>query len=237
MKKKKRAINIVIMIAIVSSSAWIAYKTIIYSTYRTFDIMNTEFKEVLKNVDEKSIKTDKTLANTKFHNLNMKILDDLVEKNLNTNSKTYSNEFGTMNMWIIKDTTYEKSEAITKDDYTKKYGFNYEKLTKKYDINNEYDFIEYIKNGIDKKPNIFWSKSHLQMNYIAYNWMATLFISHATCNKITLLNGDLTGVIGEGNNMVQIHLINDDETYFIRLNKKIYTDEKIDDLLNSIYFD
>ena len=237
MKKKNLVKSIGIIIAIIIVCAiWVVYKAFLLNTFNTY-IPTEEFGNTLNAIEEQSIKTDKNIANAKFYNLNFKIQENLTEKDQSDWSKTYLNENGTIVLWILKDNLYEKSAAISEDDNTKKFGFNYEKLVKKYDINNEYDFLEYIKNNVDKKPNIFWSKSHIQMNYIANNWISTVFISNSTADKITKLKGDITGVKGDGNSMIQIHLINDDETYFIRLNKSIYPTEKISELLSSLYFD
>ncbi len=234
--KKKYVLWGLVVFAIAISLVWSTYKIVLLSVFRTIDLKNNEYiKEALGNTQELSVKSNRELANIKFHNLNFKIGEEVIDENLESNSKIYKNEKGTMVLWIIKDVLYK--DSLVNDSVTNKFGFNYEKLSKKYDINNEYDFIEYTKKDLKYSPNIFWSKSHLQMSYAAYNWISYMFITMQVYDNIKILNGDLTGVMSEGDNFVQIHLVNEDETYFIRLNKALFDSERRLELLNSIYFD
>ena len=155
----------------------------------------------------------------------------------------YSNEkdkqyiiFGKMpqyiDLFVRDDITFfygEDDKNISKDRFTaadRKY------FLLRNDINNDIDFLKYIKNNYFKKNNIFMSDREIRENY-AFNLFVSVVIPEE--NSISLIKGDYEGFIFNSDNSREIHIIRDGIVYsFLIRGDELITDEYIIDWIGSL---
>ena len=100
------------------------------------------------------------------------------------------------------------------------------------DINNDIDFLEYIKNNYFKKNNLFMSEREIRENY-AFNLFVSIVIPEE--NSISLIKGDYEGFIFNSDNSREIHIIRDDTVYsFLIRGDELITDEYIIDFIGTL---
>lgn len=100
------------------------------------------------------------------------------------------------------------------------------------DINNDIDFLEYIKNNYFKKNSIFMSEREIRENY-AFNLFVSIVIPEV--NSISLIKGDYEGFIFNLDSSREIHIIRDDIVYSILLRgDELITDEYIIDWIGTL---
>lgn len=100
------------------------------------------------------------------------------------------------------------------------------------DINNDIDFLEYIKNNYFKKNTIFMSDREIRENY-AFNLFVSVVIPEE--NSISLIKGDYEGFIFNLGKSREIHIIRDDVVYsFLVSGDELITDEYIIDWIGTL---
>lgn len=156
--------------------------------YKAFLVWNDASKNIdatihtaFNNIEEKEIYTDKSYQNANIGSMHYYVPEGYIlnKANAKTNQKSYDlKEEGsnkTIGMFIIGESDLNSVEEIEKiidsNILTK---LNTEKLFKKYNIKDEVDLYKYFKEHHNKKRNIFWGISHLQMDgfvdmYISLN--------------------------------------------------------------------
>lgn len=228
---KKKGLFIILAIVLVCI-IWGVYKAVLLYSFRGVDV--TSLENGLQNAQELSINTDKNLANDKFHEMNLFISEDLkLTLNYDT-SKVYEDENGIGVLWLVKSGFSKEINDVVNG----KFGFSYEKLAEKNNIKSELDLLDYAKAHIGESKNIFWSKSHIQMDYLVNSWLSSRFVGQSVGDEIAVLNGDLSGIKSQGTNgFIQIYLLNDNAEYNIRLNKNVFSSEDVTNILSSVYFD
>lgn len=254
----KKKIKFIIGVPILIVLGYVIFKLVIlfhYRSYRSYlDYSSIKF-------EDKTVNVDKSLANTKFKNLNIYIPTEMARKLYENSNDSYSYSFvlkedlesedriKTLNIYTTsncEDLTFD-TEAKIKDGkkYMEKNGFK-----------NKYDVFKQFYKTYDKKINIFSPIKDIKFQH---------FRSH--CDLIIrddqnyfYLNGDLTGLYGvfkgynEFRNEYTIDVLDEKNNtyYFISINEEkdpydehpgdnryneLFTSDMLDKILSSIYFD
>lgn len=242
MKKKLLIIGPITIIL-----AFILYKTCLILYYKDLNNYSTDFSKL--KIDTKKVVTDKTLANTKFADVNIYIPTGFKK----TTSK-YSNE----NIYYIPENEniddYSNMISIVKtlNCYESLYDLekrlqttNIDKLTKKNNINSEIDLIKYYYNKRSKN-SIFTSSNDIKMNYLSDICVKNSGLN-STSDNYYYLEGDISGMAFYRRNhfSMKIYNKNKNEYYHIGLSKlpkkssykEIFTEEEINKIISSVYFD
>ena len=106
-------------------------------------------------------------------------------------------------------------------------------ILEKNKINNDIELFKYLEKQKDVKNNIFTSAKEMKENY-TIQFMVSVIMPQM--DSITLINGDYQGYIFNlKNNMKEVSILKNGKRYvFMFLNTTYFTDEKINDLLNTI---
>lgn len=100
------------------------------------------------------------------------------------------------------------------------------------DINNDLDFIKYIRNNYFSKSNLFMSKRTILENY-AFDLFVSIAIPEV--ENITTISGDYNGYIFNGKNVRELHIIRDNKNYVFVLQGEQFIDDKyIIDLFSTL---
>lgn len=100
------------------------------------------------------------------------------------------------------------------------------------DINNDIDFINYIKEHYYEKKSIFDSEREIKEKY-ALNLFTDIVV--AKPKSITILKGDYTGYIYNQGNIREVVILRNNQRYIFSFRGEKYTnDEYIKDILSTI---
>lgn len=242
MKKKLLIIGTITIILV-----FVLYKTCLILYYKDLNNYSTDFGKL--KIDTKKVVTDKTLGNTKFEDMNIYIP---------TGFKKAKSKYSIENIYYIPENEkiddYSNMISIVKtlNCYESLYNFekrlqttNIDKLTKKNNIKSEIDLIKYYYNKRSKN-SIFTSSNDIKMNYLSDICVKNSGLN-STSDNYYYLEGDVSGIaIFERNHFsMNIYNKNKNEYYHIWLSKlpkkssykEIFTEEEIDKIISSVYFD
>lgn len=245
MKKK-----IIILVPIIIVLSFVFYKCCLLLYYKDLNGYSIDYDKV--TVEEKNVKVDKTLANTKIDNMNIYIPEELVDAKIREEYHSYvpKNEnveyqYHTSYMHITKGTSFYNYSS---DDNKRLQTIGYKDLMKKNNLKSEADLVKYY--FFDrKKNNIFTSRNDIKMNYLSEMSVKNSPIDEDYKNSNYYLSGDLDGILSikkDGRNyFFEIYNELEDEYYSVYIsrytNKRAYieivNDEVFDKILQSIYFD
>lgn len=112
---------------------------------------------------------------------------------------------------------------------------NMKLLLEKNKINNDVDYLNYIKDNYYFKNNIITNIINIKNNYILNTFVQ---VTLPEFKNIILLNGHVNGyIIVMNNNIKEIHLLHDDEQYIITLSgDEIVNNEFIIKLLSTVKY-
>ena len=100
------------------------------------------------------------------------------------------------------------------------------------DINDDLDFLEYIRNHYFSKNSIFMSNRAILENY-AFNLFVSITIPEV--ESVTIISGDYNGYIFNCNNVRELHIIRDDKNYvFVLKGEQFKNNEYIADLFSTL---
>lgn len=233
---KKRGLKTFIIAAIILCTIWVGYKAFLLHYYKSDE--HSYIKEQLENAQNISITSDKSLANTKFLDMNLFISHEYKEYNpqgfkedngQGYYQKIYSSNNETFDIWLQK-------MPFTLDDVLSDFKFDAKKLMKKYNIKDEIDLLRYYKEQKSTKRNIFWSTSALQMEDLITNYIVTSFSAGQNSKDYSFLTGDLNGIMTKEISYIQVNILNGNERYLLLFNKNTITDEQVKNILKSVYF-
>lgn len=111
------------------------------------------------------------------------------------------------------------------------------KLLDTYNINDNFDIVDYLVNHYKDKVNIFSSKSDINIHYLMNSYANGL-----NEGKIRYIEGDLEGfmITSNAGTNFEVNLVNNEELYhfsFVNGNNATYfTEESVINFLNSISF-
>lgn len=244
----KSFIITMIMVLILFITVFVAYKGILLLKYNVEPIENYEefinnlqikdtIKIYKKTIDEDDylIETDVKLRND-FENYT-KIKDNWFSKYYLYNEKSIESA-----VWIGQTPQY--INIFTSDlmtlyslDGTSGRG-NFTDADRKYfllrnDINNDLDFLEYIRNNYYIENNLLTSNRSIKENY-AVNLFVSVVIP--SIESITTITGDYTGYIFNiKDNIREVHILRNDKSYiFTFFGNDLTSNEYINDLLSTL---
>lgn len=233
---QKRGLKKFIIIAIILCTVWTCYKVFLLYYYKPND--HSYIKEQLESAQNISITSDKSLANTKFLDMNLFISDEYKEykpqgfkedDGKGYYQKMYSSDNETFDIWLQK-------MPSTSDDLLSDFKFDSKKLMKRYNIKDEIDLLRYYKEQKSTKRNIFWSKSALRLEYLISTYIITSFSAGQNTKDYNFLTGDLNGIMTKESNYIKVYILNGNERYSLLFNKNTITDEQVKNILKSVYF-
>ena len=248
--KIKNIIVCLVVLIILFLLSFVIYKGILLSVYNVEPIENYEtFVKKLEIKDE--IKIYKKTINDQDYlsEFDIKIRNDFKGYTREVDGDTvkynlYDGDTFKSAVWLGKSNQY--IDMFTSDSMSLyidggnslPYSGEFTDADRKYfllknDINNDLDFLEYIRNNYYIKSNVFTSKRAIKENY-AIN----LFVSVTLPNiqSITLITGDYTGYIFNINEDIrEVHILRNDISYFLTFNgDNVNSDEYIQDILSSL---
>lgn len=102
----------------------------------------------------------------------------------------------------------------------------------KNDINDDIDFLEYIRKNYYKENNLLMSKREMMENY-AFNLFTSIIIPKE--ENITLITGDYNGYIYNLKKTKEIHIIRNNNNYvFMLIGNELIDDGYIKDLFSTL---
>lgn len=106
-------------------------------------------------------------------------------------------------------------------------------LLEKNKINNDIELFKYLEKQKNTKNNIFTSVRKMKENYTLHFMVAVMLPS---MDNISLIDGDYNGYIFNlKNNMKEVNILKNGKRYvFMFMNTDYFTDEYIEEILNSI---
>lgn len=225
----KKSVKILIGLICLVCLMWGLYKIYLLHYYKID--YNSYIIKCLNNIQELSINTNKNLANENFYNMNIYIPENLEDEKFNSeNNKVYTLN-NTPQIWITKDTETLNQE-LEQSDFKKT---NFEKILNKYNITTRIDLIKYYESHIKEKRNIFWNKSHIQMDYISANYIIQFSEYGQNENYYYLKNG-ISGLMKQDSSFTTAIIFKDDDIYTIRFNNISFNINEIQKILSSISF-
>ena len=169
------------------------------SYYRTpassYDYSKLEF-------NNKIVKTDKSLANDKYKNINYYVPEGMVVEDVENNTDNY------IKYYVNKeDINKEKGTTSTKRFYvidpincedlkddSEFRSIDVEKMIKKYNLNNKFDVLDFYIEKSKKKVGVFSSYNDIKLNYFLDYCSSTIIIRENF--HYYKLDGDLIGLLG-----------------------------------------
>lgn len=241
MKKKK--ILLIVLIALVV--CFLGYKIFCLSYFKVERFATGEFENFLNGLEVKDKLTIKTnnSSNDYLEFKEMKVRNDF--KDFSTFEPTVENSLKLVlynedksvkaSFWMSVGYTYIELLKSEKEVFSNSHIINTGSLEKYLDsknIKNDMDLFNYLYEHRNDKNNIFTSSKKIQDNYALYNLS---YIMLPLINSITEIDGDYTGYILNMPEMKEVSILKNDKRYgFMFMGTNYFTDEKIQDLLNTL---
>ena len=246
--KKEKLKNIIIIMCVfifILIASFIIYKGILLLKFYSEPIEN--YQEIKNNLKIKNTINiyKKTIDEKKYLSINnIKIRNDFsdyerkidkeftqyINKNkfftISKPEKQYIDRFTSSNMYIYSVPNINKKNNWF-NDADRKY------FLLKNDINNDIDFLKYIRENYYINNNIFMKKREIIENYAINNFVS---LALPTIESITLINGDYIGYIFNLSSSARdVHIIRNNMLYiFSFYGEGLTTDEYIADLLSTL---
>lgn len=253
--------KLIVFIPLILILGFIVFKSWALFYYR-IPSYSSDYSLIKISDDEKSIKTDKSLANTKFKTLNIYIPDSMVKEEKEEEIDfvvSYANKEDIDSESKVKNLNISTSFGC--DD------FNYDpdaraidgvKIMQKNNFKNKFDVIKYYMKNLNKKSTIFSSYEDIKLNYFL-NYCSTS-PSLSTAMDYYYLNGDIDGLYGTAiretsyydSYSIDVYDDKNNKYYHIYMSEKkdaydefpgedkynlIFTEDMREKILSSIYFD
>lgn len=246
--KRKTIIKTIILIFITIMMSFLIYKTIYIKLYSNDDYDKNyidDFKAGYSNQKEITI-YKKTIDKNEYLTFNdIKIRNDFdgfIQEKFSQDSGTYfyliSENKKKEGMLIAKEDTYINlftSEDITYfDDLLNK---KFKSADRKYfllrnDINNDIDFINYIKDHYYEEISILDSEREIKEKY-ALNLFTNIIVPKV--ESITIINGDYNGYILNITGIKEVVILRNNKRYIFSFRGDKYTsDDYIKDILSTL---
>lgn len=226
-KYKKIIISIFILIFLLIAF-FLGYKFFLLNYYDN-NYSNKIYDEYFENLEHITLEEKNDMANYKFHDLNIYI------------PKQYYKDYNDRFFYITRE------EVISLDIFDSNFyefynigeyykNINFEKIFNKNKIYNPLDLIKYAEVLYSRMPNIFWSKSDLELIYLMKNYLLKETEYGSKYYKRYYFDDDLKGLITEVDNNYKLELYHKDVTYVIYLDRIFIEKDTINEIINSIYF-
>lgn len=228
---KRFKVTITIMVLVSTLLFWYSYKKVLVYFYR----VNPNLSMVSKRIKNRYILADESLANERFKGLNIYIPEALErdEDSEDINEMKFYKD-GKLQIWLSKGKQFLVSENEQNERF-KHFGFDYKKLMKKYESGSESALVDYYFEHRYEAPNIFWSKSRIQMYYLAANYVDGMSQGGG---RIYEISGNRIDGYMYINGKFYVMIFNvDDVSYALRFNSETYAISNVEKLLSGVYID
>jgi len=218
---KEKKVIIIILSLILVLVIWFSYKIFLLCYYDN-NYNKSILSNYIENLEKISVKTDKSLANYEFADMNIympRILKEHVH-GLSIGTSKHRNLFPTL---------------INKQVYFK--GINYKNVFENYNIDNPIDIIKCFKDKYNNKSNIFWNRNQLKLKFLVEYFIANEINMGGMDSKHYYFENDIEGHILEDTNNYTIYIYHNNETYEINISKIYYDFDVVMKVLESIYFE
>lgn len=238
MKNKKLLLIILIVLVIV----FLGYKLFCLNYFNIIKLENNNLMQAFEIKDKLNIKSY-NISTDYLEFSGMKIRNDF--KDFKTLEPTIKNSLKLVlynedksvkaSFWMTVADSYIDILKSEKEVFSRNHILNTGNLEKYLDsknIKNDIDLFKYLVEHRNDKNNIFTSSKKLQDEYSLYN---ISYIMLPSINSITEIDGDYSGYIFNMKNMKEVSILKNNKRYvFMFMNTNYFTDEKIQDLLNTI---
>ena len=245
MKNKKVLLRLFIILTILLLG-FIIYKLVILNKYKSEYIsidVNKIFNETLNVLD--TIEVDKNEI-LKFEDLCIRnYFVGYKEVENNSQIKAKYDKYGEVESFYIISSSKQYTQILNfdsfklySDDINDNYNIGTDKQTELYlkanKIENDIDYLKYIKDNYYIKNNIFTPTKTIKNNFLTNTFVQVVLPEF---ENITLINGRINGYIIslKNSNAKEIHILNNDIQYIITLSGEgINNNEFIIELLKTI---
>ncbi|MBQ7104709.1 MAG: helix-turn-helix transcriptional regulator [Bacilli bacterium] len=247
-KIKRRTITKTLLtVFLIFVIGFLTYKVSYIKIYSNQDREKEEIKKIVDGLSNQQTMTiyKKTLNENEYLIYDdIKIRNDFknfkYEEKLSSKKwqeyKLYDENGKTKSVFMLGSATtyidYFTSEAILVGDLGQFNSADRNYFLLRNDINDDIDFLNYIKDNYFAKSNIFTQTRKIKENY-ALNLFVDVAIPRV--DSLTIINGDYTGFIFNLNNVREVNILRNNKRYiFMFTGSKYITDEYIKDILSTV---
>lgn len=234
MNKKRKIILavIIILLVVVSYFGYKEYNLYKYTLHYDGDDANFKITDTIKvdsNIADDYLSFDEVSFKNDFSDFDKSdIHGDIVAGYI------LKDKEGKVNKSFSYIKTDEKVDVLRKLEETDGFNINKkdnQKILDKNNIKNDLDLIKYLSENDLAKSNIFTSLSDMKENYF-FNYVKIIELPEI--NGITLIEGDYSGYILNDDNIKEVHILKNDKNYVFLFIGSEYTDEYIEEFLNTL---
>lgn len=197
---------------------------------------NNASNDVIKIVEEVSVKYAGNHGNVALDSLNIKLPEEFIENNIYCDMEECLNFYFNGNLESSYITIVKKSSSLDEELGAFSHVSEGVKLLSDYGIVDEIQLMDYYFEYNALPVTIFNSMTKIQVNYIVDNYVNLISVG----DEVIKLTDDVVGYMYEGNTSYYIYLYDDNDKYIITLNNcngsAYFTENTVMDILESIYF-
>lgn len=241
MKKGKKILVIFALIVFVVLIEILSYKVALLqynkpisgTNYKTLEKVKDKIEIV--NVENTNLKSYLDISypmfNDNFEFMKEKSTDEYNSYYLYTDDESYtllaSYQVGFASNYLDE---LEKTEGIKVKEV--------KRLLEKYEINNNFDVLEYLRKNYDNKVNLLSKKDDIMMRYLMNSFANNKLVK----GSIRYITGDLEGfmIISEDKSLYEVNLKKDNMMYYFSFangsNDSYFNEDYIINFLNSVSF-
>ena len=233
MKKSTKIILIVVLL--VAVAIYFGAKIVLISTLPKLPDSFKDATEDFNNPETITIRKSTSTIENYLTFEDMKIRNDFenLENNGQPISTTYNIKDSDIRITISKEPVDSLLAYVKENAEVPNLPYNLAKDLDKNSIKTDYELYEYLVQNVGKKVNIFSSFQTIKRAHTLYN--ATLIIM-MNIQKVTLIDGDYKGYIMEANGDKTAYIYHNEDSYFLHIWSKDYSDAQLIDLISTISF-
>ena len=231
MKKKKKIIILVVLILFLI--IYFGAKIVLLNTLPNIPDYFMDVKEAFNNPKTITIHKNTENITDYFTYEDMKIRNDF-EKSDQEYESLYNIKNSDIKITISKEPKNYLLSYVKENSKIPNLNYDLTKDLEKNNVRNDYELYTYLFQNVDKKVNIFSSIHAIKR---AHTILGASFIILQDIKKVTLIDGDYEGYIIEKNADKTAYIYHNEESYYLHIWSKDFTDEKLYDLISTINFE
>lgn len=238
--KSKKGLLVVLVILVLLIGAYFGYKLYLISYYSDKSL-NYSFKEIsdaYKMNNNITVNTKKLDDKDYLQFKEIKIKNNFknfIKNDIDDTSVIYTNKSNKSQITISINSTYLDFYYLVESDLEGE-GVDNKNTTyqdridylKKNNVTNDLELFNFLASNNYKK-NVFTSIKDIKGAYATY-LVAQIMVPQ----KLTKISGDLKGYIREKNDIKEVNILKNNKRYMFMLIGDYFTEDKVNDLLNTI---